>query len=172
MRKPMLPSSRLTLSSGASPGLAENRSQYPMTPSTIVPLIGSEVRAKEAAPALLEHSPLGFFQGIEGIAGVTNGIAGCRTQLCQPIGQAFFLLDQDEPASERRISHATEDALQLSAVPAIGIRTKFLRQTRNILTEFVQEFPLASRAPLDYRQWQLICAKEWSQSGAVTCREL
>jgi hypothetical protein len=50
-------------------------------------------------------------------------------------------------------------------VPAIGIRAELLRQTRNILTEFVQEFPLASEPPLDYRPWQLICGREWSQSG-------
>ncbi len=44
-------------------------------------------------------------------------------------------------------------------------RTKFLRQMRNILTEFVHDPLLIAPAPLDYERRQLICGMEPSQLG-------
>jgi hypothetical protein len=68
-------------------------------------------------------------------------------------------------AGKRRAAHPIEDALQLGAVPPIGAGPEFVRQARNILTKFVHETPLDSRAGLDYQRRQLICGMDWSQLG-------
>jgi hypothetical protein len=49
-------------------------------------------------------------------------------------------------------------------------RPEFLRQKRNILTEFVHSAPSDGSASLDYRQRELICATEPPQLGVVVCK--
>src|SRR5215475_15012570 len=100
----------LTFSSGASPGLAEKRSQYPMMPSTLAdPLLDCQITAEKPAPTQLEHGPFGFFQCGKGITGVTDGIGWRRPQLGQPIRRASLLLDQHVAPAKRRIAHPVED---------------------------------------------------------------
>ena len=104
--------------------------------------VDRKVVAKETAPTQLEHSPLGLGQGHESITGVTEGIGLCGAKLCQPIGQALMLLNQDIATGEGLTAHAIEHALKLCTVPPMWPRTKFVRQLRNILTEIVHESPL------------------------------
>jgi hypothetical protein len=68
-------------------------------------------------------------------------------------------------ASEGLAAHPVQYALKFGAVPAMRLRSKFLRQKRNILTEFVHAAPLINPVPLDLERRQLICGMEQSQSG-------
>ena len=123
------------------------------------------VAAEKTAPAQLEDRPFRFGQSHESITGVTNGIGRRGAELSQSIGQALVLLDQDIVARKWLAPHAIEHTLQLGAVSSMRVRTEFLRQMRNILTEFVHEPPLDWLSALDNERRQLICAMEPSQLG-------